>query len=179
MIQIRFYTCKPKFQKKATNFPYKTNHKNSFFLGFCIWVLGFPFDIFVNGYIEIPMNTNLFNILWFSCQGKSRDIVHQSNCLFWWWIFVQHGLFGILLTAYSVLSRLTNHGIYFITRCGLWMLTIFHISDIHLQRELRKVTPQKLYLSFLLFSIYTPRTCILGQRINKGITRLWLNDLQA
>ena len=34
-------TCKPKFQKKATNFADKTNHKNSFFarvlcLGFCV-----------------------------------------------------------------------------------------------------------------------------------------------
>ena len=100
------------------------------------------------------MNTNLFNILWFSCQGKSRDIIYQSSCLFSWWIFVQHGLFGILLTAYSALSRLTDYGIYSITRCGLSMLTIFHFPDIHLQRELRNVTPPKLYLSF--FSVYDP-----------------------
>ena len=37
------------------NFSYKTNHKNSFLLGFFIWGLGFPIDIFVNGYIKIPL----------------------------------------------------------------------------------------------------------------------------
>ena len=51
------FTCKTKFQKKATDFPYNTNHKNSFLLGLFIWVLGFPVDIFVNGYIEIPLIT--------------------------------------------------------------------------------------------------------------------------
>ena len=34
------YTCKPKFQKKATDFSHKTNHKNSFLLGFFIRGLG-------------------------------------------------------------------------------------------------------------------------------------------
>ena len=53
------------------------------------------------------MNTTLFNILWFSCQGTSRDIVYQRSCWFSWLIFVQHGLYGILLTLYSALSRLT------------------------------------------------------------------------
>ena len=31
-------------------------------------------------------------MLWFSCQGTSRDIVYQSSCWFAWLIFVQHGL---------------------------------------------------------------------------------------
>ena len=44
-------TCKPKFQKKVTNFSYKTNHNNSFLLGFFILILGVEIDIFVNGYI--------------------------------------------------------------------------------------------------------------------------------
>ena len=96
----------------------------------------------------ILMNTNLFNILWFSWQGKSRDIIYQRPCLFSLLIFVQHGLFGILLTVYSTLSRLTDHGIYYITRCGICLLTMFHIPYVHFQRELRKVTPPKLYLSF-------------------------------
>ena len=30
------------------------------------------------------MHTNLFRILCFSCQGKSRDIVYQRRCLFLW-----------------------------------------------------------------------------------------------
>ena len=48
-------TCQLKFQKKATNFIDKTNHKTSFLLVFLIWVLGFPIDIFVNGKIETPL----------------------------------------------------------------------------------------------------------------------------
>ena len=51
-------TCKSKFQKKATNFTDKTNYNNSFLLGFFIWVLGFPIDIFVNGKIETPLNSH-------------------------------------------------------------------------------------------------------------------------
>ena len=96
------------------------------------------------------MHTNLFNILWFSCQGKSRDVVYQCICLFLWLIFAQHGLFEIQLTVYSALSRLTDLGIYDISRCGIWLLTIFHITYIHFQRELRKVTSPKWYLSFFV-----------------------------
>ena len=48
----------------------------------------------------VPMNTTLFNILWFSCQGTSRDIVYKRSCWFSWLIFVQHGLYGILLSLY-------------------------------------------------------------------------------
>ena len=40
----------------------------------------------------------------------------------------------------------------FHTRCGLCLLTIFHIPYIHFQRDLRKVTPHK-----FLFSIYWVR----------------------
>ena len=101
----------------------------------------------------VPMHTNLFNILCFSCQGKSRDIVYQRTCLSSWFIFAKHGLFGIQLTVYSAPSRLTDHGIYYIIWCGIWLFIIFHIQYIHFQRELRKVTSLKLYLSFLL-SIY-------------------------
>ena len=86
----------------------------------------------------------------FSFQGKSRDIVFQRICLFLWLIFAQHGLFEIQLTVYSALSRLTDLGIYDITRCGIWLLTIFHIPYIHFQRELRKVTSPKWYLSFFV-----------------------------
>ena len=96
------------------------------------------------------MNTTLFNILWFSCQGTSRDIVYQSSCWLSWLIFAQHGLYGILPPLYSALSRLTDHGIYYITRCRIWLLTIFHISFIHFQRELRKATQPKWYLSFFV-----------------------------
>ena len=102
------------------------------------------------GHSCVPMNTNLFNILWFSSQGKSRDIVKQSTCWCSWLIFVQHGLFGIQLIVYSALLRLTDHGIYYITRCGIWLSTIFHIPYIHFQRELRKVTPPNWYLSFFV-----------------------------
>ena len=76
------------------------------------------------------INTYLLNILWFSCQGKSRYIIYQRTCWFLWLIFAQHGLFGILLTVYSSLSRLTDNGIYYITRCGIRLLTIFHIPYI-------------------------------------------------
>ena len=92
------------------------------------------------GHYCVLMHTNLFKILCFSCQGKSRDIVYQSICLFLWLIFAQHGRFEIQLTVYSALSRLTNFRIYDITQCGIWLLTIFHIRYIHFQRELRKVT---------------------------------------
>ena len=61
------FTWKPKFQKKATNFSFKTIHKNSFFfailLQFFILVLGFPIDIFVDGYIEIPLISHCMAIL--------------------------------------------------------------------------------------------------------------------
>ena len=45
------------FRKKTPNYTQsdKTNHKNSFLLGFFIWVFGFPIDIFVNGKIETPL----------------------------------------------------------------------------------------------------------------------------
>ena len=98
----------------------------------------------------VPMHTNLFKILCFSCQGKSRDIVYQRICLFLLLIFAQHGLFENELTVYSALSRLTHLGIYDITRCGIWLLTIFHIPYIHFQRELRKFTSPKWYLSFFV-----------------------------
>ena len=102
------------------------------------------------GHSCAPTNTNLFNILWFSCQGKSRDIVNQRTCRILWLIFAQHGLFGILLTVYSALSRLTDHGIYYIIRCGIWLLTVFHIPYIYFQRKLRKVIQPQWYLSFFV-----------------------------
>ena len=70
--------------------------------------------------------------------GKSRDIAYQRICLLLWLIFAQHGLFEIQLTVFSTLSRLTDLGIYDITQCGIWLLTIFHIPYIHFPRELRK-----------------------------------------
>ena len=103
------------------------------------------------------MHTNSLKIFCFSCQGKSRDIVYQRICLFLWLIFAQHGLFEIQLTVYSALSRLTDLGIYDITRCGIWLLTIFHIPFIHFQRELRKVHHQNDTFLFL-FSIYCYHT---------------------
>ena len=107
------------------------------------------------GHYCVPMHTNLLKFLCFSCQGKSRDLVYQRICLFLWLIFAQHGLFEIQLTVYSALSRLTDLGIYDITRCGIWLLTIFHIPYIHFQRELRKVTSPKWYLSFFVqYSCY-------------------------
>ena len=173
------------------------NHKNSFLLGFFIWVLGFPIDIFCQWqdwnsskitllgeitrwrqgkqfscevfffnaqswrtlasfglYCAFQYHMNLFKILCYSYQGKSRDIVYRRICLFCWLMFSQHGLFEIQLTVYSALSNLTDLGICCITRCGIWLLTIFHIPNIHFQRELRKVTSPKLYLSFFMFSIY-------------------------
>ena len=84
------------------------------------------------------MHTNLFKIFCFSCQGKSRDIVYQCICLFLRLIFAQHALFEIQLTVYSALLRLTDLGIYGITRCGIWLLTIFHIPYIHFQREAKE-----------------------------------------
>ena len=104
------------------------------------------------------MHTKLLKILCFSCQGKTRDIVYQRICLFLWLIFAQHGLFEIQLTVYSALLRLTDLEIYDITRCRIWLLTIFYIPYIHFQRELRKVTSPKWYLSF--FVQYTYHTCI-------------------
>ena len=74
--------------------------------------------------------------------------VFQRICLFLWLIFAQHGLFEIQLTVYSALSRLTVLGIYDITRCGIWLLTIFNIPYIHFQREMSKITSPKWYLSF-------------------------------
>ena len=98
------------------------------------------------------MHTNLFKILCFSCQEKSRDIVYQLICLSLWLIFAQHGLFEIHLSVYSALSRLTDLGIYDITRCGIWLLTIFHIPYIHFQRELKKLHHQN--DTFFFCSVY-------------------------
>ena len=106
------------------------------------------------GHYCVPMHTDLFKILCFSCHGKSRDIIYQRICLYLLLIFVQHGLFEIQLTVYWALSRLTDLGIYDITRCGIWLLTIFHIPSIHFQRELREVTSPKWYLSFFVQYIY-------------------------
>ena len=58
MIDKVLSTCKPKFQKKATDLADTTNQKNSFLLGIFIWVLGFPIDIFVNGKIETPLKSH-------------------------------------------------------------------------------------------------------------------------
>ena len=102
------------------------------------------------GHSCVPMNTNLLNVLWFSYLGKSRDIVYQRTCWFSWLIFVQHERTGILLTEYSALSRLTDQGLYYIIRCWIWLLTMFHIPYIHFQRELRKVSPPKWYPSFFV-----------------------------
>ena len=43
------------FETKTPNFADKTNHNNSFLLGFFIWVFGFPIDFFVNDKIETPL----------------------------------------------------------------------------------------------------------------------------
>ena len=51
-------TCKPKFQKKESNFATKTKHMNSFLLSFFIWFFVFPIDIFVNGNIETPLKAH-------------------------------------------------------------------------------------------------------------------------
>ena len=102
------------------------------------------------GHYCVPMHTNSFKILCFSCEGKSKDLVYQHISLFLWLIFGQHGLFEIQLSVYSALSRLTDLGIYDITRCVIWLLTIFHNSYIQFQRELRKVTSPKWYLSFFV-----------------------------
>ena len=125
------------------------------------------------------MHTTFFNILCFSCQGKSRDIVYQRTCLFSWLIFVKHGLFGIQLTAYSARSRLIDHGIYYIIRCEIWLLTIFHIPYIHFQRELKKVTLPKWYLSFFVqytFFVFYAKlwyvTSSISFRVLKNLERL-------
>ena len=74
----------------------------------------------------------------------------NAYAYFLWLIFAQHGLFEIQLTVYSALSRLTDLGIYDITRCVILLLTIFHIPYIHFQRELRNVSSPKWYLSFFV-----------------------------
>ena len=81
-------------------------------------------------------------------------VLYLRTSLFSWLIFAKHGLFGIQLAAYSALSSFTDHGIYYITRYGIWLLTIFHIPYIH-------VTSPKLYLSFLfsIFSVYISSFC--------------------
>ena len=126
--------------------------------------------IFVRGFFfQHPVITNT-SIFWtllrsnayefvqhfvFSCQGKSRDVVYQRMYLFLWLIFAQQGRFEIQLSDYSALPRLTDLGIYYITRCGIRLLTRFHIPYIHFQRELRKVTSPKVYLSFFVqYSTY-------------------------
>ena len=195
MWQTWFYTqVNQRFRRKQPISHIKRTTRTRFCWGSLFGVWGFPIDIFVNCYIEIPQhhivwwnypltkgktifvrvflfrhpfttNSTIFWTLLRSKQynffstfcdflsGKSRDIVHQRTFWFTWLIFVQHGLFGILLTVHSALSCLTDHGIYYITRCRIWLLTKFQIPYIRFQREVRKVTPPKLYLSFL-FSIY-------------------------
>ena len=89
----------------------------------------------------------------FFCHWQSRDIVYQCTCLLSWLTLALHGLFGIQLTVYSALSHLTDYGLYYITRFGISLLTIFHIPCTHFQREQRKVLSAKLYLS-VLCSVY-------------------------
>ena len=46
-----------KVLEENNQFRWKTNHKNSFLLGFSIRILRFPINIFVNGKIEIPLKS--------------------------------------------------------------------------------------------------------------------------
>ena len=58
MIDNVISKCNPKFKTKATNFADKKSLKNVFSLGFLIWILEFPIDIFVNGKIETPLKSH-------------------------------------------------------------------------------------------------------------------------
>ena len=113
------------------------------------------------GHYCVPMHTNLLKILCFSCHGKSRDIVYQRKCLILCLIFAQYIPFEMhdQLIVYSALSRLTDLGIYDISRCGIWLITFFYILYIHFQRELRKATSPKWYLSYFC-SVYYSQYCI-------------------
>ena len=93
------------------------------------------------------------------CAFPVRDIVYQRICLFLCLMFAQQRLFEIQLTVYSALSHLTDLGMYYKTRCRTWLLTLFHIPYIHFQRELRKVTSPKVYLSFFVQYIKFPFLC--------------------
>ena len=95
---------------------------------------------------------NMFNILVIFLSGKRYRHRLSTHML----IFVVNIRPAQTLsdsTVYSAPPHLTNHGIYYITRCGIWLLTIFHIPYFNFQLELRKVTPPKLYLSFFC-SVY-------------------------
>ena len=69
---------------------------------------------------------------------------------------------------------LTDHGIYHITRCGIWLLTIFHIPYIYFPRKLRKVIPPKVYLSFFVqyrISTLSINNCQI--RLRSAVKTLW------
>ena len=101
----------------------------------------------------------------FPVREKEEISFINAYAYFLWLIFAHHGLFEIQLTVYSALSRLTDLGIYDITRRGIWLFTIFHIPYIPFQRELRKVTSPKWYLSFFC-SVYNYR--VLPTTITSG-----------
>ena len=106
--------------------------------------------------INLRSNTyDFFNILWFyHVREKKTGIAYQYKCWSSCLIIVQQGLYDIQLTGYKALTSFTDHGIFYITQCGICLLTTFHIpcTCIHFQRKLGKVRPPQVYLSSPLSS---------------------------
>ena len=83
----------------------------------------------------------------------------------------------MLILVVNIRPAWTDHGMYYITRSGIWLLTKFHIPYIYFQRTLKKAIPPKLYLSFFVQYIFTrAQTQALGLR--EGTRTLTVSPLQ-
>ena len=103
------------------------------------------------GHYCVQMHMSLFKILCFTCQWKSRDIVYQRICL----LFVVNIRPARTFwdSTHCLLSPFTldwSRNLWHNPMRNMAVKTIFHISYIHFQRELRKVTSPKWYLSFFV-----------------------------
>ena len=124
------------------------------------------------------MHTNFFNILCFSCQGESRDIVYQRTCLFSWLIFAKHGECPLIVDHFWLLwNRWTeSNESWQEARChhplpslcfsgqsvkqdrrpSLWLAETFSTSLKPLNGIQRKLTGSKISTSSTKFVFFGP-----------------------
>ena len=107
------------------------------------------------------MHTNLFTILCFSCQGKSRDIVYQRICLFLWLIFAQHGLFWnsthCLLSPFTLdWSRNLWHNLMWDMVVNNISYPIYPLSTRTEKGYITKMIPFFFCSVYISFSLYAP-----------------------
>ena len=139
--------------------------------------------IFVRGFLfQRPVMTNP-SIFWtLLCSNayeffskldrKSKAIVDKRICLFLLLIFAQQGLFEIQLTVYSALSCLTDFGIYYITRCGIWFKNISYSIYPTLTRTekgyITKIIPF-FFCSIIVYKCTYARKCLQSEQFDVAV----------